>query len=94
MDFSANKTTVEIIKEGALGGTYSIYIYSSINYKWYRKSWKEFDELKSIDQNYYSSNYYDGSVNKYGVMCGSSLRFWENKGWINLIDTYGCTQKI
>ena len=29
------------------------------------------------------------SVNKYGVKCGTSLRFWKNKGWINEIDPYG-----
>ena len=23
------------------------------------------------------------NVNKYGVKCRTSLRFWENKGWIN-----------
>ena len=28
------------------------------------------------------------NVNKYGVKCGTSLRFWENKGWINKIDPY------
>ena len=32
------------------------------------------------------------SVNKYGVKCGTSLRFWENKGWINEIDPYGWFQ--
>ena len=74
MDFGANKTPVEIIKEGAFGGTYFRDIYSGINGKWYKKSWKEFDELKNID------------VNKYGVKCGTSLRFWEDKGWINPID--------
>ena len=36
--------------------------------------------------------YYDVSVNKYGVICGTSLRFWENKGWINEIDPYGWFQ--
>ena len=50
MDFGTNKTLVEIISEGALGGTYFRDIYSSVNGKWYRKSWKEFDELKYIDQ--------------------------------------------
>ena len=45
-----------------------------------QKSCKEFDELKNIDQKYYCSNYYDASVNKYGVKCGISLRFWESKG--------------
>ena len=42
-----------------------------------------------IDQKYYCSSYYDVSVNKYGVKCSTSLRFWENKGWINKIDPYG-----
>ena len=31
---------------------------------------------------------YDASLNKYGVKCGTSLRFWENKGWIHPIDSY------
>ena len=35
---------------------------------------------------------YDMNVNKYGVKCGTSLRFWENKGWINKIDLYGWFQ--
>ena len=29
------------------------------------------------------------SVNKYGVKCVASLRFWENKGWIHEIGPYG-----
>ena len=39
--------------------------------------------LKSIDAKFYASHYYDVNVNKYGVKCGTPLRFWENKGWIN-----------
>ena len=39
-------------------------------------------------EKYYCSDYYDTSVNKYGVKCGTSLRFWENKGWINKQDPY------
>ena len=42
MNFSPNKTPIEIIKEGAFGGTYFRDIYSSINKRWYKKSWKEF----------------------------------------------------
>ena len=29
------------------------------------------------------------NVNKYGVKCGTSLRFWEHKEWINKIDPFG-----
>ena len=31
-------------------------------------------------------------MNKYGVECGTSLKVWENKGWINKIDPYGWFQ--
>ena len=48
--------------------------------------------LKYIDQKYYCSSYYGASVNKYGVKCRISLRFWGNKGWINPIDPYGWFQ--
>ena len=92
MDFEANKTPVKLIKEVAFGGTYFSYIYSGINNKWYRKSGKELDGLKNIDKKYYCSNYYDVNVNKYGHKCGVSLRFWENKGWINSIGPYGWLQ--
>ena len=37
MNFSSNKTPIEIIKEGAFGGTYFRDIYSNINEKWYKK---------------------------------------------------------
>ena len=91
MDFGTNKTPVEIIKEGAFG-TYFRDIYSGVNGKWYRKSWKEFDGQNSIDQKYNCSNYSDVGVNKYGVKSGTSLKFWENKGWIDPIDPYGWFQ--
>ena len=92
MDFSPNKTPVEVIKEGAFGGTYFRDIYSSVNGDWYKKSWKEFDQLKNIDHKFYCSDYYDRSVSKYGTKCWTSLRFWESKGWINEIDSYGWFQ--
>ena len=38
MDFGTKKTLVEVIREGALGGTYFRDIYASANGKWYKKS--------------------------------------------------------
>ena len=89
MDFGTNKTPIKVIKEGSFGGNYFRNIYSRVNDKFYKDNWKEFKELKNIDKKYYSSDYYDVSVNRYGVRCGTSLRFWEDKGWINEIDPYG-----
>ena len=43
MNFSPKKIPIEVIGEGAfVGGTYFRDIYSSINEKWYKYSWKEF----------------------------------------------------
>ena len=92
MDFGANKTPVEVTKESAFGGTFFRDIYSGVNEKWYRKSWKELVQLEDIDQKYYCLSYYDVSVNKYGVKSETPLRFWENNEWINPIDPYGWFQ--
>ena len=92
MDFGVNKMPIEVIRESTFVGTSFRGIYSGINGKWCRKSWNEFDQLKDIDQKYYCSNYYDVSVNKYGVKCRTPLRFWENNRWINEIYPYGWFQ--
>ena len=92
MDFSTNISPAEVIKKRAFGGTYFRDIYSRVNGKFYKDSWKEFKELEGIDKRYYASNFYDVSVNKYGAKCGTSLRFWEERGWISEIDPYGWLQ--
>ena len=75
-----------------LEGTYFRNIYSGINEKWCKNLWKEFVQLRNIDAKSYASDYYDVNVNKCVVKCGTSLRLWENKGWINKIDPYGWFQ--
>ena len=92
MSFNPNKSPIEIMKEGAFGGTYFRDIYSSINGKWYHNSWKELDFLSDTDPKLYLSNYYDTNVNKYKIKCRTYLRFWENKGWIREQDPYGWFQ--
>ena len=72
MDFGAKKTPAEIIR-GVFGGTYFTDIYSSVNEQWYKKSWKEFDQLKDTDQQFYCLDYGDISANKYGIKCRTSL---------------------
>ena len=40
MDFKPNVTPIEVIKKGAFGVTCFRDIYSVVNGKWYRKTWK------------------------------------------------------
>ena len=57
MEFGANKASVEVIREGAFGGTYFRDINSNVNEKWYKKSRKVFNQLRNIDRKYYCSDY-------------------------------------
>ena len=82
MEVNPNRKPIEVFKAGTFGGTYFGTFTAVLRKKWYKNSWKEFDQLKNIDQKYYSSDYNDVSVNKCGVKCRTTLRFWENKGWI------------
>ena len=90
--FNPNKTPIEIIKEGAFVATYFRDIILVLMRSGTKNSWKEFVHLENIDAKFYASDYFDVNVNKYGVKCGTLLRFWENKGWIDKIDPYGWLQ--
>ena len=46
MNFSPNKTTIEVIKEGAFGGTYFRDNYSGINETWYKKNMERICSVK------------------------------------------------
>ena len=92
--FHPNITPVDVTKKGAFGGTYFRDIYSNVNNIWYQNSWKGIQRIQRIFKikKYYSSDLYDVNLNYYEVEVGTSLRFWEEKGWINEIDPYGWCQ--
>ena len=79
MESHPNISPVDVIKKGSFGGTYFRDIYSSINDKWYKNSWKEFEELKNIYKKYYYFDFYDIDLNYYKVEVGTSLRFGKIK---------------
>ena len=53
-------------------------------HKKYPKTW-----WKGISEDELSSKKYDKTKNNYGVKVGTSLQFWEGKGWINKQHPYG-----
>lgn len=93
-EFQPNITPRDIIGQGAFGGTYFRPIYSSINKKYYADQHKEFEFFNNIPDNLLTRPYslYDSSINKYGVRVGTTLEFWEKKGWIHPQDPYGWFQ--
>lgn len=80
MTFIPNITSVEVTKKGAFARTYFRGICFSVHDTWHKNPQKEFNVWGNVDQKHYYSNYYDESVNKYGLKCGTSLRIWKNKG--------------
>lgn len=90
-EFLPNLTPREMFKLGSFGGTYWRPIHSKVVgknlkniHKKYPKSW-----WKGIPEDHLSSKNYDKKKNKYGVKVGTSLPFWEGKGWINKQHPYG-----
>lgn len=93
-EFVPNLTPKEIFFRGSFGGTYFRPIYSSITRKKYKDQWKKFPRSwfpKDIDT-YVASTKCQTKINKYGRRSGSSLKTWEDNGWIEPIDPYGWIQ--
>ena len=94
-DFRPNVTPREMFQAGVFGGTYFRPIYSRVTKQHYRGVWREFpkewfvglDISKSV-----GSSVCDPEVNKYKVVSGSSLNYWEDRGWIKAQDPYGWFQ--
>lgn len=93
-DFRPNLTPREIFQLGSFGGTYWRPIKSTVVnknlkdiHKKYPTSWwsgiPEDHMTRDFDTNY------DESINKYGVKAGTTLEFWEEKGWITEYNPYG-----
>ena len=93
-EFQPNLTPREIFKLGSFGGTYWRPIYSSVTNKKYKNEHKKFPKewWKGIPEEDLTSSECDISKNKYGVRVGTSLDFWEEKGWISEYDPYGWIQ--
>ena len=93
-EFRPNLTPRQIFLLGSFGGTYWRPITSKVTKKSYKNKHKEFPKSwwKGIPNKWLTSPVCDLSINNYGVKSGTSLRFWEKKGWMNKQDPYGWVQ--
>lgn len=94
-EFQPNLTPKQVFKLGAFGGTYFRPIKSGITKKSYASAHKEFPKSwfsgLDVDEEVMSERC-DKSINAYGVTSGTSLKYWESKGWIKSQDPYGWFQ--
>lgn len=90
--FQPNLTPRQIFERGSFGGTYWRPIFSGVTSREYKDQWKEFTWFKNIPHELLSSPNCDLSRNKYGVASGTSLTYWESRGWIKAQDPYGWVQ--
>ena len=95
-EFRPNLTPREMFKLGSFGGTYWRPIKSKFydnelknQHKKYPKSW-----WKDIPDDHLTRPFdkYDVKINKYGKKVGTTLSFWEKKGWMREQDPYGWVQ--
>ena len=93
-EFKPNLSPRDIFKLGSFGGTYWRPIKSKFfketlknQHKKYPSSW-----WKNIPDELLTSNDCNIKLNKYKVRVGTSLDFWEKKGWMRKTHPYGWVQ--
>ena len=96
-EFTPNLTPRQVLKLGSFGGTYWREIYSSViekNLKDQHKTPVFNGWWKGIPEDHMTRPFddYDVSINKFKVKVGTTLEFWETKGWITKHDPYGWFQ--
>ena len=98
-DFKPNLTPREMFLKGSFGGTYWRPIYSSITKKKYKNQHKKYPKSwwKNIPEEFFTSSVCNKNINKYKVNrykvnSGTSLKYWEDKGWMKKQDPYGWVQ--
>ena len=93
-DFRPNLNPIQIFELGSFGGSYWRSIYSNITKKNYSQSHLDLPNewWKDIPSHYLTNQNENTKINQYKVHSGTSLEYWESKGWINTIDPYGWVQ--
>ncbi|PSK60643.1 RNA polymerase II elongation factor ell1 [Elsinoe australis] len=84
--FLPNKSPLEMLTEGAFGGSYYRPLYSRTLGTTISDDWKRLPEewLSQLNvEQQLTNSVYDPEVNKFGVKCGQSIEEWEANGWIN-----------
>lgn len=90
-DFKPNITPRQMFKMGSFGGTYWRPIKSKFFKTTLRNKHKKYSFLNDIPDHLMTIPFeeYDKSINKYNVKVGTTLKDWQDKGWIKKSHPYG-----
>lgn len=90
-EFRPNLSPRQMFKAGSFGGTYWRPISSKITNKNHKNVYKKYKWWNGIPDDHLTRDWddYDKTINKYGVKVGTTLEFWESKGWITKYHPYG-----
>lgn len=93
-EFTPNVTPERMFRSGAFGGTYWRPIHSKVVGKDLQNQHKKYSFLKGIPADKMTRPFdeYDKDINKYKVKVGTTLQYWESKGWIHKSQPYGWVQ--
>lgn len=91
-EFTPNLTPYEIFAQGAFGGTYWRDIHSGVNSREYSGVHVKYNKQWKLPESLLSNPVCDPAKNKYKVTSGTSLIYWEGKGWIKPQNPYGWVQ--
>ena len=96
-EFKPNLSPREMFLMGSFGGTYWRPIKSKFYDDELKNKHKKYSKLgwwKGIPEDHLTRpfNKYDVKINKYGKKVGTTLKFWEDKGWMDKQDPYGWMQ--
>jgi hypothetical protein len=93
-DFKPNLTPRQMFKMGSFGGTYWRPIKSKFHNTTLKNKHKKYSFLKDIPDKLMTKPFeeYDKKLNKYNKKVGTTLKFWESKGWMKESHPYGWVQ--
>lgn len=95
-EFRPNLSPRDIFKRGSFGGTYWRPIFSTVTHKTYKNRHLKYpaEWWKGIPAHHLTTEWesYDKSINRYRVKVGTTLKEWEEAGWINPSHPYGWVQ--
>ena len=95
-EFTPNLSPREMFELGSFGGTYWRPIYSSVNKREYKNQHKKYPKSwwAGIPEDHLTRPWdeYSTKINRYGKKVGTTLEYWEEKGWIKPTHPYGWVQ--